>query len=181
MVAAAYMGASAFALSITPESLLQQWNGAIQLNPLDASQVETVVGLSAGSLTEVYKSNVDGSSGVGSDEKAFAASYDTTFSNTANDPADALIDYISGNSISGAPIYLGVKGGRGTPSWYIFNISSWNGTEDISLTGFWPENNSISHVAIFTGRSTNVPDGGSTLAFIGFAVAGLGFLRRKLS
>jgi hypothetical protein len=96
-------------------------------------------------VEEVYKQNV----GDASDSGGFAGSYTTTFSNTATDPEDALIDYISGPSIDSDCIFLLVKDGNQTPAWYLFDISTWNGTDDIVLDGFWPQQGAISHVAIY--------------------------------
>jgi hypothetical protein len=63
----------------------------------------------------------------------------------------------------------------------VFDISRWNGTETIDLDDFWPNGGAISHVSIFTTRSTSVPEAGSTLALMGLALTGLGLLRRKLT
>jgi hypothetical protein len=96
------------------------------------------------------------------------------------DPEDAEIKYTGGAVITGNPIYLLVKDGNHDPIWYIFDISSWNGTETINLQEFWPSGGAISHVDILTGNGTSVPDAGSTLALMGLALTGLGLLRRKL-
>jgi hypothetical protein len=100
---------------------------------------------------------------------------------TASDPQNALIDYISGPSISGFDeVYLYVKDGNQDPAFYIFDISTWNGTADLDLQGFWPGNGAISHVAIYAGGTTSVPDGGATLVLLGTALAGLGVVRKYL-
>lgn len=144
---------------------------------MNAAQIAAIVG--AGSLSAVYTQNVGGS-----EEGSFGSSYTTTFSNTPQDPADALIDYISGPSITGPSIYLYVKDGNQNPAWYIFNLSAlgWNGVDDLNLTGFWPNQGAISHVTILTGDTGNrVPDAGGTLALMGVALCSLGLLRRKLA
>jgi hypothetical protein len=126
-------------------------------------------------VTELYKQDVgDPDSGT------YAGSYTTTFSNTATDPEDALIDYISGPSIGGTPIYLLVKDGDQEPAWYLFDISNWNGTDDIVLQDFWPDQGAISHVAIY-GGSASVPDGGSMAMLMGVALMGLAGARRLFS
>ena len=164
---------SASGIPITPGTL-PQWIGNDNSN-LSASQIATIVG--EGSLTEVYKKNVGGGGG---EDGSFASSYSTTFFNAPNDPADALIDYISGPSITGGSIYLYVKDGSQTPAFYIFDISTWNGTDDLNLTGFWPQQGAISHIAILTGAG--VPDAGSTLSLFGLALGclSLGKIRQKL-
>ena len=159
---------NASALPITPSST-PQWTHTDPARQT-AAQIATLVGIS--SLTEVYKQEVGGSEGG-----TLASSYTTTFSNTPSDPANALIDYISGSFITGGSIFLYVKDGNNTPSGYIFDISGWNGTEDISITGFWPQQGGMSHVTILTGPA-RVPDGGTTVALLGFGIAALGFSRR---
>jgi hypothetical protein len=46
-----------------------------------------------------------------------------------------------------------VKGGEQDPSWYLFDISSWDGMATISLSGFWPGKGSISHISIFNAQA----------------------------
>jgi hypothetical protein len=169
---AAGISFNAHALTITPATN-PKWTGDTTAN-MTASEIAAIVG--ATSLTEVYKQDV----GAGSDSGTFASSYKTTFSNTATDPSDALIEYKSGASITGGSIYLYVKDGDHNPAFYIFNITGWNGTDDIVLTGFWPDGGAISHVTILQGNGTSVPDAGGTLALMGLAISSLGLLRRKL-
>jgi hypothetical protein len=137
-------------ISITPSTgvlNVSRWESNSNAN-LDADDVEVLTGCSPGcTLTEVYKQNVND----GNDSGSFASSYVTSFFNAPNDPQDATIDYISGLSITGNPIYLLVKDGSSTPAQYVFDITSWNGTDDLVMTGFWPNDGAISHVAIYTG------------------------------
>jgi len=170
-VLAAGISLNAHALSITPATL-PQWTGTDNSN-LSAEQISAIVGVTVG---EVYKQNVGGS-----EEGSFAGSYTTTFSNTPTDPSDALIDYISGPSITGSSIFLYVKDGNHNPAFYIFNITGWNGTDDIVLSGFWPNQGAISHVTILTGGGTRVPDAGGTLALLGIAIGSLGLVRSRLA
>ena len=163
---------NAHALLLTPSS--PGWQGSTPKNP-DADAIETITGTAA-QLTQAYKDNVGGSEGG-----TLAGSYQTTYSNTSTDPQDAQIRYTGGAFITGTPIYLLVKDGSATPTWYVFNISSWSGKETITLDGFWPQQGAISHVSIYTGGGgTSVPDAGSTLALLGAALTGLGLIRRKL-
>jgi len=100
-----------------------------QTSTLTTSEVESLIGYS-GTLDELYKMDV----GAGSDTGPYAGSYQTTFSNTATDPSDALIQYISGASITCPDCFLLIKDGNHSPAQYIFDIGIWNGTEDISMT-----------------------------------------------
>lgn len=137
-------------------------------------------------LVEMYKSEPGGA-----ESGSAAPFYTTTFSNTPSDPSDALIDQVGSMSLTGAQ-YLLVKDGSQTPAWYFFNISTWNGTDDMSLSGFWPDQGSISHISIFNGNLTTIPGGGPDVPEPSIAVLfGLGMIslignaaqrrRRKLS
>ena len=122
--------------------------------------------------TLAYKQNVGGP-----ELGPFAASYSTSFFNTPSDPADATISYISGPKISAQDIYLLVKDGNHNPTGYLFDISSWNGMEDLVLTKFWPAQGAISHVSIYT-RGNAVPDAGATLMLLGIGLSSLAAARR---
>jgi hypothetical protein len=177
---------SAFALTITPGSAFGI-TGANNSN-LDAAGIASALGLGAGSLVELYKSDVGDP-----DEGTFATSYTTTYTNTPSDPEDALIDNVAAPSINSVAKYLYIKDGNHQPAYYIFNIGvtglNWNGTDDIVLDGFWPSNGAISHVAIYGGTgpggdipgTPGVPDGGQTVALLGLALAAIGIVRRKLN
>ena len=123
--------------------------------------------------TLAYKMNVSGPE-VG----PFAAPYSTSFFNTPSDPADATISYISGPKITAEDIYLLVKDGNHNPKGYLFDISSWNGMENLVLTGFWPNQGAISHVSIYTRGNASVPDGGATLMLLGIGLSSLAAARR---
>ncbi|MDR4521409.1 MAG: PEP-CTERM sorting domain-containing protein [Nitrosomonas sp.] len=135
-------------------------------------------GVNNGSLSLLYKSDVSGSSGIGSDSGSFAASYNTTFSGTQSDPSNALIDYISGASIVCPDCYLAIKDGNHAPTYYFYDLASWNGTDDIVLRDFWPKKGAISHVSIWGAPSTNIPEPGIVL-LLGIGLLGLLFTARR--
>jgi hypothetical protein len=111
----------------------------------------------------LYKDN------VGGDESGAAASYyTTTYSNSANDPSEALITWDGPAIISCPACYLLVKGGATTPAQYLFNLGSWDGEDSITLKGFWPRQGAISHVTLFGAGTTVVPEPASlTLLLLG--------------
>jgi hypothetical protein len=164
-------GAEALPITITPASV-PQWTGSDNSN-LDASEISAIVGGGV-ALVELYKQDVGGpESGI------FAASYNTTFSNTAMDPEDALIEYVGGPSINSAfdKRVLYVKDGNQDPAFYIFDLTllGWDGVEDLVLDGFWPRQGAISHVAIL--GQVPVPEPG-TLTLLGLGVMALGLYVR---
>jgi len=133
-------------------------------------------GVNDGSLSLLYKANQGGS-----DEGTFAGSYDTTFSNTPGDPEDALIEYLGGASITCPDCYLAIKDGNQNPSYYFFDLTSWNGVEDIDMDDFWVGPGAISHVSIWGVPGTpptNIPEPGMLL-LLAVGLAGLSLASRR--
>jgi hypothetical protein len=118
----------------------------------------------------------------GSDSGPAASWYNTEYFNTPADPQEAVITWQSGSPFiaNSSPIYLLVKDGRHVPAWYLFNISGWNGTEEIRLDNFWAQSGAISNVGIY-GGATAVPDGGSMAMLLGMALLALAGSRRLLA
>jgi hypothetical protein len=174
---AAGISLNAHALLLTPSS--PGWQGSAPKNP-DADAVEAITGTSA-QLSVAYKDNFGGN-----EAGTLAGSYNTEYLNSASDPSDAKITYTGGTVLSGSPIFLLVKDGSTAPSWYVFDISGWNGTDNLRLSGFWPEQGAISHVSIFVGvpnggNGEQVPDPGSTMVLLGIALTSIGLIRRKVT
>jgi hypothetical protein len=166
------------AILITPATV-PQITGNDNSNLSDA-QISALVG---STVTTQYKADVDDAP---ADSGPFATSYTTVYSNPANDPADADIDYVGGSIITGTPAWLYVKDGNQQPAFYLFNLTAlgWTGTQALDLRGFWPNNGAISHIAILTGTNQDapgVPDGGATIVLLGVALLGLAAVRRRFA
>ena len=128
-------------------------------------------------VLELYKQDVDDPE----EPLPFAGSYTTTFSNSASDPEDALVHYDGGASIGGECIFMLVKGGGppGITAWYLFNISDWNGTDNLVLTDFWLGPGAISHITLYAGGEVRVPDGSSTVLLLGLGLSALAIASRR--
>jgi hypothetical protein len=166
-------GTGAEALSISPSSAIAttSFNSTVDT----AEEWFTYLGITPEPVL-LYKSEVSGTSGLGFDLGTYANSYQTMFSNTPDDPSAALIHYLSGRSIDCGVCYLLVKDGNNDPAQYLFSLSGWNGTEDLVLTGFWPQQGAISNVAIYSATPTTVPEP-VTLGLLAMGFAGLGARR----
>jgi hypothetical protein len=140
-------------------------------NP-DANDVMAITGDTG--IVSLYKNDAN----PAGEEGSFMSSYDVTYTPSAGEAHNADIIYGTGDFITD-PSYLLVKDGKHDPYWYLFDISSWNGTETISLTNFWLDGGAISHVTIFGGTgTTDVPEPG-TFALLGLGLLGLGLARRR--
>jgi len=76
--------------------------------------------------------------------------------------------------------YLLIKDGvslNDHPAFYVFNVTGWNGTEDITVSPLWPANGAISHWQLM-GNTTSVPEP-TTMLLLGFGLVGLAGVGRK--
>lgn len=121
------------------------------------------------------------------EEGAFAGSYVTAFANTSPAGSAAVISYVGPTAINLNPAYALIKDGNTSPAWYLFDISGWNGTDDIEFSGFFKirqGSKDISHVSIYgvqvtlASIPTTVPDGAATLALLGLGLVGMAGFRR---
>ena len=140
---------------------------------LTIAEVTSLIGYS-GTLVELYKQNV----GDAFDSGSSASSYMTTFSNSTNDPSDALIEYVSGAPISCPDCFLLIKDGNQQPAQYVFDIGTWDGLGDLDMTGFWPNQGAISHVTIF-GAIASVPEPGM-IGLLAIGIIGVVVARRRV-
>ena len=146
----------------------------------DTSQndIDTIIAAFLGSAYEVYKDNVGGLE-VG----WLSGSYTTTYQVNYLALANAVISYDGGPTPS-VPLFALIKDGNVTQpepeafdSWYLFNISNWDGVSDLQFEGFYGGNQGrISHIALY--GTTSVPDGGSVVMLLGAALMGLAGFRR---
>jgi hypothetical protein len=173
---------SAHALGIDPSYTPSILLSSPPPSALSLSDVEGFIadaGWGTFDLGLAYKSEVD----TGSEYGTGWDYYSTAYYNTPTDPMAATISWDSPiNYIYCGDCFLVVKDGNASPYAYIFDISTWNGQDDLILTGFWPAQGAISYVAIYNvgGTIAAIPEA-DTYAML---LAGLGLVgfaaRRKL-
>ena len=191
------LSASASTITITPSTTLA-WYGDNNNEP-SAEVIASKIGYIY-TLELLYKQDQGKEP---SDEGSYAASYDTSFANTPNDPMDATIKYVPTSPLGSIDnkyeaLFLLVKDGKHDPCWYIFDLlhvvinpqpvvyDVWDRMEDIVITGFWPAQGAISNVAIFGGTEPYNPPPGpeptpepATLLLLGLGLVGLAGTRRN--
>jgi hypothetical protein len=156
------------------------WTGNSPNNP-NASDISTITGHT---VVEYYREDnalVETGTLSGSYNTAF---HDDPTTTSTPDWDGGTITYVPGTPyVDGTYQYLLVRdGSRATPVWYIFDISTWNGTDPLvfgagtSASGwFWEGQYGISHVAIFgNGTIAKTPEPATLILYgLGFAGAGL--------
>jgi hypothetical protein len=145
-----------------------------------SSDIETAFGVSFDpDLSLYYKSNfIPGQQPGGGDTGTFRSNYSTLFNATSN-PSGAAISHDSGEpAISCPECYLLVKDGRATPAQYLISLSSWDGLEALTLSGFWDDTQgAISNVAIW-GNVSPVPVPAAAWLFGTALIGFIGMSRR---
>ena len=123
-------------------------------------------------LIELYKMNVGGP-----ESGALQGSYETTFSNSPSDPADADIVYMGGDFV-GPVARLLVKDGNQSPAWYLYNLTvlGWDGMATLELENFWPNQGAISHVSLYGTQSVPEP---ATAFLVGLGLIGIVAIGKK--
>ena len=131
--------------------------------------------------TELYKAEpVTGAPAL--EFGLLAGSYQTSFS---PDNEMALIEYVGGPYV-GPIAYLLAKDGSAndqnpaTHGWYLYNLTAlgWTGTESIFIDGLWPEQGSFSHVTLYGGAGTVVPEP-ATILLLGLGLISIAVVRKK--
>lgn len=195
LVAVGMMGVAsqAHALTVTP-SFTPSYLETVQQSALDATDVKAIAVAnfgfsSAGTLALAYKQDFGGGES-GNALSYYGTSFDSELVSGDGPSAGAITwNNISLTIIDCPSCYLVVKDGNNIPKQYVFDISGWNGIDNIDFSGFWANTNgAISHVAIFNNAA---PGGGGSVAAIpepetyAMLLAGLGLVgfaaRRKLS
>jgi hypothetical protein len=175
--------AHAGTITLTPAEMIPANLGSTNCEP---GCVYTAFGLlNDGSLSLYYRANVAPQGQTAAVEEGaspFVAAYNTIFANLVNDPQDATIAFGGGTSIPCPRCFLVVKDGNQNPSFYFYNLGSWNGTDTIELRGFWPNQGAISHLSIWGAEEIDIPHAPepATLMLVGVGLtAGLSRLRRR--
>lgn len=154
------------------------WTGTDNSN-LSAAEIAAIVGVSE--LAELYKDDVDGGEGTGSDALSYDPYYTTYYFNSESDPKDATImfDGPTGENIDSTNKFLYVKDGNHTPAFYVFDIgTAWDGIEDLVMVNFWASRGAISHVTILGNSPVPVPEPAIMLLF-GTGLVGLAGARLR--
>ena len=121
---------------------------------------------------ELYKDNVGGG-----ESGNFSDDYTTSYSPDEDDPSGFTISLDDDGTAMTTARYLLVKDGNQEPSYYLFDLAGWDGSEDIDGSGFWPTQGAISHVSIYGGA---IPEPTTIVSLIGLGLCfGIGACSRR--
>ncbi len=137
------------------------------------SEINTAFGTSYSDLMLLWKGETDKGS-AGQD-----GSLEDSYLWNADSPANGgTIDYVGGEPAASCPTcLLIVKDGNSEIAQYLFDLGNWDGTEQIMLSGFWPDKrDAISNVAIWGGMA-QIPEPGA-LMLLSLGLLGLFFGRK---
>jgi len=130
------------------------WTDDMTDNP-NLSDIETIIGLSAGALTDLlYKQDAGGV-----EAGTFADSYSNVITLGDSDSIaisyDGLPDPFIDTCAGILSCFLSVKdGGVADPNIWVFDISGWNGMMNIDIINLYPDMGSISNFVIWGGVGT---------------------------
>jgi len=160
------------ALVLTPSDATS--STAINSNLTTLAEINAAFSTSYTDLALLWKGETD-SAPTGQDG-SLADSYLWDVDSPAN---SGTIEYVEGQDTASCPTcVLIVKDGRSDPAQYLFDLGSWDGMEDIVLSGFWSEKeDAISNVALW-GDSTSVAEP-SALMLMSLGLLGLVFSAKR--
>jgi hypothetical protein len=155
--------------------------------PAIEAAIENELGLATGTLETLLLYKADEPEDP-EEHGPLALSYMTQFVDPPNDPSGATISYEGGDFAIAQ--YALVKDGAANPAWYFFDVTGWNGTDDLVFEGFWPGQGAISHISLYgtTQEETNgdpppngeIPEPASVVVWSLLAAAvGLAAMRRR--
>jgi hypothetical protein len=169
------LGSTTNALTLDLTNDIHWFNFAA--NPTSA-QIAAAAGVTVAALGPlIYEAAPDNNSPSAAEAGVVAPNYDTFFLPAAG-TGDLKVSW-AGGAIANATFFLAKDGNEGS---YLWDISGWNGTDDIFLTSPFSSGKRFSHIEFFgtsEGGTTNVPDGGSSALLLGVAVIGLASVARR--
>lgn len=174
---------TAIAAAVLGMSMTSTSAHALSVNPASADWTSDSLFESASSITGISGLTLQygAADALGAEFGPFSSSYRTSFN--ANGLQFSL-SYVSGPSIGCPTCILVVSGGAQSPSKYLFDLGSWNGTEQITGAAFWPPANELPRVTtvaiLQADPGVGVPEP-ATLLLLGAGLAGLGIWKRKAS